>query len=81
MLERDWQNGLAETGSRDGFAEMFATAANVEKTLSAIEFLAHRYADDPAFSAIGLVNEPIATTENYEAVVKVRRERSGRSCC
>lgn len=67
-----WQNGFAETGTRDGFAEMFATAENVEKTLFAIEFLAQQYADDPAFAAISLVNEPIATHAPFGAVKKVR---------
>lgn len=84
MLEWVWQNGFGETGTRDGFSEMFVSDANVEKTLAAIEFLTQRYADNPAFVAISLLNEPIVAHTPYEPLVKVRcdnwEDKSGRYC-
>jgi glucan 1,3-beta-glucosidase len=35
---------------------------NIDTTLDAVEFLAKRYKDDPAFLGIGLLNEPAGTT-------------------
>ena len=55
------QNGNAETGSKDGFAEFSSPASNFKhlfESISAIEFLAERYCRSRAFFGMELINEP-----------------------
>lgn len=53
------QNGDEHSGSRDGSIE-WPNSDNIETSISAIDFLAGRYASHPALLAIELLNEPRA---------------------
>ncbi|KAH9326026.1 hypothetical protein KI387_006204 [Taxus chinensis] len=53
------QNGDEHSGSRDGFIE-WTDSDNIETSLSAIDFLAARYAAHPSLLGIELLNEPRA---------------------
>ncbi|KAH9326245.1 hypothetical protein KI387_006423 [Taxus chinensis] len=53
------QNGDEHSGSRDGYIE-WDSQENIDKSLSVIDFLASRYANDRALLGIELLNEPRA---------------------
>eukprot|EP01018_Ginkgo_biloba_P020256 Gb_01370 [translate_table: standard] len=55
------QNGDEHSGSRDGYIEWDDQSQNnIQKSLSAIDFLAARYAGNPDLLGIELLNEPRA---------------------
>ncbi|KAK6922981.1 Glycoside hydrolase, family 5 [Dillenia turbinata] len=52
------QNGNDHSGARDGYQEW--GDSYIPDTVAVIEFLARRYANNPALAAIELINEPMA---------------------
>ncbi|KAL6222961.1 hypothetical protein ACLB2K_006351 [Fragaria x ananassa] len=52
------QNGMDHNATRDGYLEF--GDSNIQDTVKVIDFLAARYAKNPAFAAIELINEPWA---------------------
>ncbi|KAI3946230.1 hypothetical protein MKW92_001444 [Papaver armeniacum] len=51
------QNGMDHSSSRDGFID-WMKSDNIQQSLDAIDFLASKYANDPALLGIELLNEP-----------------------
>ncbi|KAH7683517.1 Glucan 1,3-beta-glucosidase protein [Dioscorea alata] len=62
------QNGFEHSGSRDGSTEWGTTQANIDQTVSVIEFLAARYAPRKCLYAIELINEPRAPSVTLESL-------------
>ncbi|KMT08600.1 hypothetical protein BVRB_6g138800 isoform A [Beta vulgaris subsp. vulgaris] len=54
------QNGMEHSSSRDGSVDWPTSQDNINKTLDVIDFLASRYAKNPALLGIELLNEPSA---------------------
>uniref|UniRef100_A0A0D6R5D0 Uncharacterized protein n=1 Tax=Araucaria cunninghamii TaxID=56994 RepID=A0A0D6R5D0_ARACU len=61
------QNGDEHSASRDGFIE-WPNSENINISLSAIDFLASRYASHPALLGIELLNEPRASGVDFDTV-------------
>ncbi|WOG99055.1 hypothetical protein DCAR_0418402 [Daucus carota subsp. sativus] len=68
------QNGNEHSASRDGSLEWGKTESTIQQTLDVIDFLSARYAKDPSFYAIELLNEPTAPGVSLDTVTKYYRD-------
>ncbi|GMN33691.1 hypothetical protein TIFTF001_004293 [Ficus carica] len=60
------QNGWEHSGTRDGYQEW--GDSQISDTVAVIDFLAKRYANNPALIAIELINEPLAPGVNLDTL-------------
>ncbi|RZC64391.1 hypothetical protein C5167_008080 [Papaver somniferum] len=63
------QNGMDHSSSRDGSID-WLISDNIQRSLEAIEFLASRYAYDPALLGIELLSEPHSLEVPLDTVLK-----------
>ncbi|GJZ21770.1 probable glucan 1,3-beta-glucosidase A [Tanacetum coccineum] len=64
------QNGYEHSSTRDGSLEWGQTEETIQETLRVIEFFTTRYAKNPSFYAVGLINEPRAPGVTLSALAK-----------
>ncbi|KAL6579318.1 hypothetical protein OROMI_009534 [Orobanche minor] len=64
------QNGLENSGSRDGSLEWGKTDDNIKQTVDVIEFLVARYAESPSLLAMDLLSDPFARGVSLRAISK-----------
>ncbi|KAJ3673758.1 hypothetical protein LUZ60_005750 [Juncus effusus] len=64
------QNGYEHSASRDGSQEWGKTDANIDQTVSVIDFLASRYSKSPSLLAVELINEPLAPGATLDSLKK-----------
>ncbi|PWA46152.1 actin cross-linking, Fascin, Glycoside hydrolase [Artemisia annua] len=64
------QNGYEHSSTRDGSLEWGQTEETIQETLRVIEFFTSRYAKNPSFYAVGLINEPRAPGVTLSALAK-----------
>ncbi|PON65303.1 Fascin [Parasponia andersonii] len=62
------QNGNEHSATRDGYQEW--GEANIQDTVSVIDFLAARYANSPNLAAIGLMNEPMSPGVTLDNLIR-----------
>ncbi|XP_031256224.1 probable glucan 1,3-beta-glucosidase A isoform X2 [Pistacia vera] len=67
------QNGMEHSASRDGWTD-WPTSDHVSQTLHVIDFLASRYAKNPAFLGIELLNEPSAATVPLDILISYYKQ-------
>ncbi|XP_027939305.1 probable glucan 1,3-beta-glucosidase A [Vigna unguiculata] len=64
------QNGFQHSGSRDGSLEWGTTDESINQTIYVIDFLSARYAKNPSFYAVELLNEPLSPGVTIEMLNK-----------
>ncbi|CAL5386106.1 unnamed protein product [Camellia sinensis] len=64
------QNGNEHSSSRDGSQEWGLSDQNIQETANVIDFLTSRYANNPTFYAVELINEPLSPGASLDSLNK-----------
>ncbi|GMP46075.1 hypothetical protein CsSME_00014367 [Camellia sinensis var. sinensis] len=64
------QNGNEHSSSRDGSQEWGLSDQSIQETANVIDFLTSRYANNPTFYAVELINEPLSPGASLDSLNK-----------